>query len=108
MQIFLHYYNSSLERDDSSKEIVRFGGLASVSGGIKANFSHSAPKVMYYSARGPDPEDNSLANADILKPNVVAPGNFIWSAWSSRGQESIEFRGITSFKRINYSSSFNP
>ncbi|XP_042024891.1 subtilisin-like protease SBT2.3 isoform X1 [Salvia splendens] len=92
-KIFLHYYNSSLVRDDSSKKIVKFGGLASVSGGIKANFGHSAPKVMYYSARGPDPEDNSLDNADILKPNVVAPGNFIWSAWSSRGLDSVEFRG---------------
>ncbi|XP_057812179.1 subtilisin-like protease SBT2.3 [Salvia miltiorrhiza] len=92
-KILLHYYNSSLERDESSKKIVKFGGLASVSGGIKANFSHSAPKVMYYSARGPDPEDNFLDVADILKPNVVAPGNFIWSAWSSRGMDSIEFLG---------------
>ncbi|KAH6758882.1 Subtilase family protein [Perilla frutescens var. frutescens] len=92
-KVFLHYYNSSLERDEGSKKIVKFGGLASISGGIKADFSHSAPKVMYYSARGPDPEDNFLDDADILKPNVVAPGNFIWSAWSSRGMDSVEFQG---------------
>lgn len=48
---------------------------------------------MYYSARGPDPEDNSLAVADILKPNLVAPGNSIWSAWSTLGTESVEFEG---------------
>ncbi|KAL2907010.1 Subtilisin-like protease SBT2.3 [Bienertia sinuspersici] len=35
-------------------------------------------KVMYYSARGPDPEDNSFNDADIMKPNLVAPGNSIW------------------------------
>ncbi|XP_047954341.1 subtilisin-like protease SBT2.3 [Salvia hispanica] len=92
-KILLHYYNSSLERDDSLKKIVKFGGLASVSGGNKANFSHNAPKVMYYSARGPDPEDNFLDDADVLKPNVVAPGNFIWSAWSSGGMDSVEFLG---------------
>lgn len=49
---------------------------------------------MYYSARGPDPEDSFLDNADILKPNIVAPGNYIWSAWSSGGTDSVEFQGI--------------
>ncbi|KAG9153295.1 hypothetical protein Leryth_025080 [Lithospermum erythrorhizon] len=48
---------------------------------------------MYYSARGPDPEDTSLDDADILKPNLVAPGNFIWAAWSSGGTDSVEFQG---------------
>lgn len=92
--MLLHYYNSSLERDEGSKKVIKFGGFASISGGIKANFSRTAPKIMYYSARGPDPEDNFLDDADILKPNVVAPGNFIWSAWSSRGTDSVEFLGI--------------
>lgn len=60
---------------------------------------------MYYSARGPDPEDSSVDNADILKPNLVAPGNSIWAAWSSRGAESIEFQGRWSqeLKRLPYS-----
>ncbi|CAA0832254.1 Subtilase family protein [Striga hermonthica] len=93
-KVLLQYYNSTLERDNNStKKIVKFGGVASITGGIKANFSSSAPKVMYYSARGPDPEDSSLDDADILKPNIVAPGNFIWAAWSSRGTDSIEFQG---------------
>ncbi|KAL3654623.1 hypothetical protein CASFOL_001608 [Castilleja foliolosa] len=92
-KVLLQYYNSTIERDGVTKQIVKFGGLASISGGIKANFSGSAPKIMYYSARGPDPEDNSLDDADILKPNIVAPGNFIWAAWSSRGTDSVEFLG---------------
>lgn len=84
-----------MEIDEVTKKIVKFGAVASISGGIKANFSYSAPKIMYYSARGPDPEDSSLNDADILKPNVVAPGNSIWAAWSSRGTDSIEFQGIS-------------
>uniref|UniRef100_A0A6N2KNE3 Peptidase S8/S53 domain-containing protein n=1 Tax=Salix viminalis TaxID=40686 RepID=A0A6N2KNE3_SALVM len=34
-----------------------------------------------------------LNNADILKPNLVAPGNLIWAAWSSLGTDSVEFQG---------------
>ncbi|XP_065022022.1 subtilisin-like protease SBT2.3 [Musa acuminata AAA Group] len=92
-KIFLKYYNSSLMRDKDSKTIIEFRGVAKILGGLKANYSISAPKVMYYSARGPDPEDNSLVDADILKPNLIAPGNFIWSAWSSLGTDSAEFEG---------------
>lgn len=92
-KVLLKYYNSSLERDIVTQKIVKFGAVACISGGIKANFSHSAPKIMYYSARGPDPEDSFLDDADILKPNLVAPGNLIWAAWSSRGTDSVEFQG---------------
>ncbi|KAL8101315.1 subtilisin-like protease SBT2.3 [Apium graveolens] len=89
----LRYYNSSLERDGDTNQIVKFGAVACITGGVTANFSSSAPKIMYYSARGPDPEDSSLDDADILKPNLVAPGNFIWAAWSSGGTDSVEFLG---------------
>ncbi|KAK9051352.1 hypothetical protein SSX86_027979 [Deinandra increscens subsp. villosa] len=92
-KILLQYYNSSLKRDPLSKKVIQSGAVACIAGGIEANFSNSAPKIMYYSARGPDPEDNSLQDAEILKPNLVAPGNFIWAAWSSGGTESIEFLG---------------
>uniref|UniRef100_A0A2C9W6P0 Peptidase S8/S53 domain-containing protein n=1 Tax=Manihot esculenta TaxID=3983 RepID=A0A2C9W6P0_MANES len=92
-KILLKYYNSSLERDGFTKKITRFGAVASISGGLKANYNSSAPAIMYYSARGPDPEDNLLDDADILKPNLVAPGNSIWAAWSSLGTDSVEFQG---------------
>nr|XP_043626409.1 subtilisin-like protease SBT2.2 [Erigeron canadensis] len=92
-KILLQYYNSSSERDPVSKKIIKFGAVACVAGGVEANFSNSAPKVMYYSARGPDPEDNFLQDADVLKPNLVAPGNSIWAAWSSGGTDSVEFLG---------------
>lgn len=84
-----------MERDGSTKKI-KFGAIASINGGLKANYINAAPKIMYYSARGPDPEDSFLDDADILKPNVVAPGNSIWAAWSSAGTDSVEFLGIVS------------
>ncbi|OMO82625.1 hypothetical protein COLO4_22903 [Corchorus olitorius] len=93
VQVLLQYYNSSLERDGLSRKIVRFGAVATISGGLKANYSMTAPKVMYYSARGPDPEDSFLDDADILKPNLVAPGHLIWAAWSALGTDSVEFQG---------------
>lgn len=97
LQVLLQFYNSSLERDNATKKIVKFGGAALISGGLKPNFSRSAPKVMYYSARGPDPEDSFLDDADILKPNIVAPGNYIWAAWSSHGTDSVEFEGACTY-----------
>lgn len=76
-----------------SKRITKFGAVANICGGLKANYSNVAPKIMYYSARGPDPGDTLPHEAEILKPNLVAPGNLIWAAWSSRGTDSVEFLG---------------
>ncbi|ONM37559.1 subtilisin-like protease SBT2.1 isoform X2 [Zea mays] len=92
-KVFLTYYNDSLVRDGTSGQVVSFGGVAKILGGLNPNYGNSAPKVMFYSARGPDPEDNTLSNADILKPNLVAPGSSIWGAWSSVGLDSAEFAG---------------
>ncbi|KAE9604596.1 putative tripeptidyl-peptidase II [Lupinus albus] len=92
-KILMQYYTSSLEIDAVSKKIVKFGAVASIYGGLKANYKNDAPKVMYYSARGPDPEDNLPHEADILKPNLLAPGNSIWAAWSYLGTDSAEFQG---------------
>ncbi|XP_027364045.1 subtilisin-like protease SBT2.2 isoform X2 [Abrus precatorius] len=92
-KILMQYYNSSLEIDAVSKKVVKFGAVAAICGGLKAKYSNIAPKVMYYSARGPDPGDSLPHEADILKPNLLAPGNFIWAAWSSLGTDSVEFLG---------------
>ncbi|KAI4370922.1 hypothetical protein MLD38_019214 [Melastoma candidum] len=92
-KILLQYYNSSVERDERTRKVISYGATAMISGGLKANYSFSAPKVMYYSARGPDPQNIYLDNADVLKPNLVAPGHFIWAAWSSCGTDSVEFLG---------------
>ncbi|KAJ3696146.1 hypothetical protein LUZ60_001523 [Juncus effusus] len=104
---FLSYYNNSLVRDSNSSNIIKFNAIGRIIGGLKPNFSNIAPKVMYYSARGPDPEDTSVLNADILKPNLIAPGNSIWGAWSSLGLDSNEFQG-ESFAMISGTSMAAP
>ncbi|KAL5222661.1 hypothetical protein ABZP36_027374 [Zizania latifolia] len=106
-KVFLNYYNESLVRDETSNKITSFGAVAKILGGLKPNYGFSAPKVMFYSARGPDPEDNSLSNADILKPNLIAPGSSIWGAWSSFGLDSAEFAG-ESFAMISGTSMAAP
>lgn len=80
-------------REEVSNSVIKFIGVGKILGGLEANFNNSAPKVMYYSARGPDIQDSSLANADIMKPNLIAPGHLIWGAWSSAAADSSEFKG---------------
>lgn len=88
-----------MDRDEFTGKITRFRAIARISGGVKANYNSSSPVIMFYSARGPDPEDSLLDDADILKPNLVAPGNFIWAAWSSLGTESVEFQGMNTQRK---------
>ncbi|EFH38828.1 hypothetical protein ARALYDRAFT_920528 [Arabidopsis lyrata subsp. lyrata] len=89
----LRYYNSSLLRENGSGKIVGSASVARIVGGMKPTYSITAPKVMYFSARGPDPEDDSFVDADIMKPNLVAPGNAIWGAWSPLGIGTTDFQG---------------
>ncbi|XP_078436861.1 subtilase family protein [Wolffia australiana] len=91
-QIFLDYYNSTVSGKDSSSS-VKVGAIGRIVGGLNANYNKHAPKVLYYSSRGPDPEDNSFHDAEIMKPNLIAPGNLIWGAWSSLAADSTEFKG---------------
>ncbi|EFJ23730.1 hypothetical protein SELMODRAFT_102824, partial [Selaginella moellendorffii] len=41
----------------------------------------------------PDVNSNNLDVADVLKPNILPPGNLIWAAWSSIGSDEREFEG---------------
>ncbi|CAH2034553.1 unnamed protein product [Thlaspi arvense] len=92
-QALLRYYNTSLSRDNASGKIVSSASVARIVGGMKPTYGITAPKVMYFSARGPDPEDDSFENADVMKPNLVAPGNSIWGAWSPLGIGTKDFQG---------------
>ncbi|KAG7593448.1 Peptidase S8/S53 domain superfamily [Arabidopsis thaliana x Arabidopsis arenosa] len=92
-QALLRYYNSSLLRENGSGKIVGSASVARIVGGMKPTYGITAPKVMYFSARGPDPEDDSFVDADIMKPNLVAPGNAIWGAWSPLGIGTNDFQG---------------
>ncbi|KAE8658719.1 Subtilase family protein isoform 3 [Hibiscus syriacus] len=53
----------------------------------------SAAGVVFYMDPFRTCEDSFLDDADIMKPNFIAPGNMIWAAWSSLGTDSVEFQG---------------
>eukprot|EP00271_Cylindrocystis_brebissonii_P000239 TRINITY_DN10295_c0_g3_i1.p1 TRINITY_DN10295_c0_g3~~TRINITY_DN10295_c0_g3_i1.p1 ORF type:complete len:883 (-),score=107.10 TRINITY_DN10295_c0_g3_i1:793-3441(-) len=58
--------------------------------GSELSYNQSAiPRVMDFSSRGPafPLSDTTLAN-DVLKPDVVAPGHEIWSAFSPLGGQT--------------------
>ncbi|XP_010519036.1 PREDICTED: subtilisin-like protease SBT2.1 [Tarenaya hassleriana] len=106
-EVLLRYYNSSLSRENVTRKIVGSNAVAKIVGGVKPMYGNTAPKVMYFSARGPDPEDDSFKDADIMKPNLVAPGNSIWGAWNPRGIGTVEFEG-ESFAMVSGTSMAAP
>lgn len=47
-----------------------------------------------YSSRGPDVNNELLETADVLKPNVMAPGSSIWAAWSPNSEGDVHIKGM--------------
>ncbi|KAF4372593.1 hypothetical protein F8388_027266 [Cannabis sativa] len=81
VQVILHYYEERTHRDE--KNIVRrFGAKALIGEGRVAYFKDQEPTVSRFSSRGPDIIDANRNLADVLKPDIVAPGHQIWAAWS--------------------------
>ncbi|XP_002524360.2 subtilisin-like protease SBT2.6 [Ricinus communis] len=75
------YYNSNTIRSRSG-QAVAFSATARILDGRQAFFTGQAPIVASYSSRGPDVNNALLQTADVLKPNIMAPGSSIWAAWS--------------------------
>lgn len=87
-QAVLNFYQAATVRN-ASGAATSFGAMMRFTGGTTAVYSGVAPQVASFSARGPDLTTGSLGSttstlpvADVLKPNVLAPGEAIWSAWS--------------------------
>ncbi|GAV92224.1 Peptidase_S8 domain-containing protein/Inhibitor_I9 domain-containing protein [Cephalotus follicularis] len=86
------YYNSNTIRSRSGRVVV-FGAKARLLDGRKAIYSGRAPVVASYSSRGPDVNNALLQTADVLKPNVMAPGSSIWAAWSPSSEGDPYIKG---------------
>ncbi|KAJ4800614.1 Subtilisin-like protease [Rhynchospora pubera] len=81
-QVIWNYYNNHTIRDIKGI-VTSYGSCATIKEGRIATFTNTAPAVARFSSRGPDISDNQLNPADVLKPDILAPGNQIWGAWSS-------------------------
>ena len=53
----------------------------------------TAPQVALFSSRGPGVKDYMLQDADVLKPNILAPGSLIWGAWTPIGIDEPDYQG---------------
>ncbi|KAI5068374.1 hypothetical protein GOP47_0016719 [Adiantum capillus-veneris] len=66
---------------------------ARIMGGLSPTYDKRAPQVAFYSSRGPDLANRRLMVAEVMKPNVMAPGDMIWAAWSPIGNDDDYFTG---------------
>ncbi|XP_028763038.1 subtilisin-like protease SBT2.4, partial [Neltuma alba] len=81
-QAILQYYENQTRRCENGSE-TEYGGRAAIGEGRVASFRGRAPVVSRFSSRGPDIIDyNTKHVADVMKPDILAPGHQIWAAWS--------------------------
>ena len=70
-----------------------FKGTGKIGDGLKPILHKSAPQVALFSARGPNIKDFNFQEADLLKPDILAPGTLIWAAWSLNGTDEPNYVG---------------
>ncbi|KAH0993455.1 hypothetical protein GBA52_004938 [Prunus armeniaca] len=88
----IDYYNISTSRDWTGR-VKSFKGIGSIGDGLMPILHKSAPLVALFSARGPNIRDFSFQDADLLKPDILAPGSLIWAAWSPNGTDEPDYVG---------------
>ncbi|KAF5954876.1 hypothetical protein HYC85_007732 [Camellia sinensis] len=88
----IDYYNISTSRDWTGR-VKSFKATGSIGNGLMPIFHKSAPQVALFSSRGPNIKDYSFQDADILKPDILAPGSLIWAAWSPNGTDEPNYIG---------------
>ncbi|XP_020093709.1 subtilisin-like protease SBT2.5 [Ananas comosus] len=86
------YYNAHTVRGRSGA-VISFGATGRICDGRRAFYTRQGPIVASYSSRGPGINNNLYETADVLKPNILAPGSTIWAAWSPKSQIVEEFIG---------------
>lgn len=70
-----------------------FKAIGSIGDGLFPILHKSAPQVALFSARGPNIKDYSFQDADLLKPDILAPGSLIWAAWALNGTDELNYLG---------------
>ncbi|KAE7995356.1 hypothetical protein FH972_000165 [Carpinus fangiana] len=75
------YYEQQTNRDERGF-VTKFCARAAIGDGRVASFKGVEPIVSRFSARGPDFIDTKKNPADVLKPDILAPGHQVWAAWS--------------------------
>ncbi|XP_061361962.1 subtilisin-like protease SBT2.6 [Gastrolobium bilobum] len=88
----IDYYNISTPRDWTGR-VKSFKGTGKIGDGLMPILHKSAPQVALFSARGPNIKDFSFQEADLLKPDILAPGSLIWAAWSLNGTDEPNYVG---------------
>ncbi|KVI01431.1 Peptidase S8A, DUF1034 C-terminal [Cynara cardunculus var. scolymus] len=68
----IDYYNISTSRDWTGR-VKSFKALGAIGDGLEPILHKSAPMVALFSARGPNIKDYSFRDADLLKPDILAP-----------------------------------
>lgn len=91
-QALLSYYQTNTKKDQTGK-VVSFGASAKLGNGQIIGYTGVAQKVAIFSSRGPDVKDFDFNEADVLKPNVLAPGFLIWGAWTPIGIDQPAYQG---------------
>ncbi len=91
--MLLGYYDKYTEKDAHGKPIL-FGAEVKIGDGQIARCSGQAQQVALFSSRGPDVADFHFDNADVLKPNIMAPGYLIWAAWSPLAIDNLNYMGM--------------
>ncbi|XP_028751366.1 subtilisin-like protease SBT2.6 [Neltuma alba] len=88
----IDYYNISTPRDWTGR-VKSFKGVGNIGDGLTPILHKSAPQVALFSARGPNIRDFGFQDADLLKPDILAPGSLIWAAWSLNGTDEPNYVG---------------
>nr|XP_019705465.1 subtilisin-like protease SBT2.5 [Elaeis guineensis] len=86
-QALWEYYDSNTVRGINGG-VAHFGATGRILDGRRAIYTGQGPAIASYSSRGPDVNNALMETADVLKPNIMAPGSAIWAAWSPKSDNN--------------------
>ncbi|XP_052108250.1 subtilisin-like protease SBT2.4 [Arachis duranensis] len=91
-KVISQYYEEHTKRDERGN-FIESDAMAAIGEGRVASFTERSPVVSLFSSRGPDISNNRKSLADVLKPDVLAPGDQIWAAYSPMSVSNPMLRG---------------